>query len=133
MTHSLSETRKAVRLPTAESVSGFIVERIIASMGKNTIVRHLNNRNYIKRNRENMIAYLRDLACCDCGESDIRVLEFDHVRGTKLLDVSVMVARGYGWRRIESEIEKCVVRCANCHRRKTVLDRGWYKGIVDGM
>jgi hypothetical protein len=63
----------------------------------------------------------------------MRVLEFDHVRGIKVLDVSVMVARGYRWRRIESEIAKCVVRCANCHRRRTVIDRGWYKGIVDGM
>lgn len=63
--------------------------------------------------------YLLDHPCVDCGESDPDVLDFDHVRGEKVCDVSRMVHRGYRLWRIKAEIEKCEVRCANDHRRKT--------------
>ncbi len=64
--------------------------------------------------------YLRQHPCVDCGQTDIRVLEFDHVeRSTKRLAVTAMVGRR-NWPTILSEIEKCEVRCANCHRIKTV-------------
>jgi hypothetical protein len=54
-------------------------------------------------------------------------LEFDHVQGDKKLPVAAMIG-GYSWETIETEIAKCVVRCANCHRRKTARERGWYRG-----
>lgn len=63
--------------------------------------------------------YLVDHFCVDCGESDPIVLDFDHVCGTKVCDVSRMVWAGYRAWRIEKEIAKCEVRCANCHRRIT--------------
>lgn len=64
--------------------------------------------------------YLQRHPCIDCGESDVRVLEFDHVRGNKVANISDMVSSNrVGFRRLEDEIAKCVVRCANCHRRKT--------------
>lgn len=62
--------------------------------------------------------YKLDAGCVDCGYKDHSVaLEFDHIpgRGKKLFAVSVA-------RSIEAaimEIEKCEVRCANCHRVKT--------------
>jgi hypothetical protein len=31
------------------------------------------------------------------------------------------------WARVRAEIEKCDVRCVNCHRRKTARDFGWLK------
>ena len=67
--------------------------------------------------------YLLEHGCVDCGQRDIVVLEFDHVRGKKLMDVSKMVTDGYSWSAIEAEIAKCDVRCANCHRRITELRR----------
>jgi len=70
--------------------------------------------------------------CIDCGESDIRVLEFDHVRGEKKANIGDMAGANIAWQRIEAELAKCVVRCANCHRRKTASDFGWYKGIDVG-
>lgn len=54
--------------------------------------------------------------CVDCGNSDRRVLEFDHVRGIKIGNVSQMVTDGRGLEVIVAEIAKCEVRCANCHR-----------------
>ena len=68
--------------------------------------------------RKNMVEYLRTHPCVDCGESDIRVLEFDHVRGNKKYDVSRMIH--HSWTNVLNEIDKCEIRCANCHRKKTV-------------
>jgi hypothetical protein len=79
-----------------------------------------------------MIEFLKAHPCIDCDERDIRVLDFDHAPGTKTADVSVLVGRGASWKRIEGEMAKCVVRCANCHRRKTAVELGWYKGYDVG-
>ena len=87
-----------------------------------------NTKRYRQRNRELMIWYLNHHPCVDCGNDDILVLDFDHMLGTKTADVSILVSRGASWERIEREMAKCVVRCANCHRRKTAIDFGWYKG-----
>jgi hypothetical protein len=74
----------------------------------------------ILENRRRVDAYLQSHPCVDCGESDYVVLEFDHVRGRKRLEVSTLANRGCAWRTIQAEIDKCEVRCANCHRRQTV-------------
>ena len=70
--------------------------------------------------REYVGAYLVDHPCVDCGESDPIVLDFDHVKGEKVKDVSALVNRGHRLWRIKAEIRKCEVRCANCHRRVTI-------------
>ena len=72
--------------------------------------------------------YLSTHPCVDCGEEDPTVLEFDHVRGEKRFCVSRAVSHGT-WEVLLEEIDKCDVRCANCHRRKTAKDQGWYKII----
>jgi hypothetical protein len=38
-----------------------------------------------------------------------------------------MVRKGVAWNRVSAEIDKCEVRCANCHRRKTVKQFKWFK------
>ena len=89
-----------------------------------------NSTKRIAANRINVSAYLRTHACIDCGESDPTVLDFDHVRGTKLGDVSALVGGGYPWPKIEAEIAKCDVRCANCHRRATERRRRSQKNLA---
>lgn len=76
--------------------------------------------------RRRLVEYLRANPCVDCGERDFRVLEFDHVRGDKAANISDMMSRYIAWKRIENELAKCEVRCANCHRRKTALQFGWF-------
>lgn len=60
--------------------------------------------------------YLRANPCVDCGNPDLRVLDFDHVRGVKEFCVSDAVRAGTPLDEIIAEIAKCEVRCANCHR-----------------
>lgn len=82
-----------------------------------------NNPIYYKEVKLKIKDYLDAHPCVDCGEKDIVVLEFDHVRGKKLGNVSSLISRG--WRIVKEEIDKCDVRCSNCHRRKTAKQFGW--------
>ena len=77
-----------------------------------------NQKVAVDRVRQLLRAYLAEHPCVDCGEADAGVLEFDHLRD-KSDDVSRMVSSGLSWDRVLSEIAKCEVRCANCHRRIT--------------
>ena len=71
--------------------------------------------------------YLREHPCVDCGESNIVLLEFDHIdEMNKIKNLSSMLGRR-SWRTIFDEIAKCDVRCVNCHRRRTAERGGWRK------
>ena len=89
-----------------------------------------NTNKYRKINRKKIWQYLLEHPCIDCGENDPIVLEFDHLRD-KIMPVSTMVAKCRSWNVIKKEIDKCEVRCANCHRRKTALERNYYKDMID--
>lgn len=65
--------------------------------------------------REYVFNYLATHPCVDCGYSDIRVLEFDHVRGEKKNGVALLARSGCSLATIKTEIAKCEVRCKNCH------------------
>ncbi len=71
--------------------------------------------------RARLNAYMSDKQCVDCGESDQRVLENDHVRGAKSLAISTMISQCKPWERVEAELMKCEVRCGNCHMRVSRL------------
>lgn len=76
--------------------------------------------------RNKLLAYFEKHPCVDCGEKDPIVLDFDHVRGTKSCNVSTLVYKAVVWDAVLAEIEKCEVRCANCHRRKTAKELGYW-------
>ncbi len=62
--------------------------------------------------------------CADCGTKDPRVLDFDHTgKHQKQYNISDMVRTYLGKETILKEIKKCEIRCANCHRIKTILRR----------
>lgn len=73
--------------------------------------------------KEKIRKYLEQHACVDCGQDDIRVLHFDHVRGKKKTEVTRLVCNGASWKAVKSEIAKCDIRCANCHMIRTWPDR----------
>ena len=74
--------------------------------------RRLRTANHVR-----IFRYLLEHPCLDCGEPDPVVLEFDHVSGTKVANVSALLVKE--WQVILDEIGKCEVVCANCHRRRT--------------
>jgi hypothetical protein len=85
-----------------------------------------------QRNRANaefLIEFLRQHPCVDCGEDDVVVLEFDH-RRDKLETVSTLSREGYSLDKLKAEIAKCDVVCANCHRRRTAKQFGWYRVLL---
>jgi len=67
-----------------------------------------------------LLGYLATHPCVDCGEADPVVLEFDHRDGKeKVAPISRMASDAVALPLLVAEVEKCVVRCANCHRRRT--------------
>lgn len=81
----------------------------------------------VNQGRQVILETLKGKFCIDCGETDPIVLEFDH-RGNKEYNVASMVS--FSPQRMQKEIDKCDVRCANCHRKKTARDFGFYKTRV---
>ena len=92
-----------------------------------------NIKRKLKRKRI-ILEHLQSHPCIDCGENDIRVLEFDHREEYKkemsiseMLRTSKMVT-------IQAEMLKCDIRCCNCHRRRHFMQKGlfgkWYSIIL---
>lgn len=95
---------------------------------KATIIPDIAERNADRRRQLTRMVYEYKLThpCVDCGEKDPVVLDPDH-RGGKEFNVSKAVKNGYSWERVEAELAKCEMRCANCHRRRTAKEQGWRK------
>ena len=56
-------------------------------------------------------------ACQRCGEDQPICLQFHHVE-EKTLGVGAMIANSYPEAKIRGEVDKCIVLCANCHRKE---------------
>ncbi len=93
-----------------------------------------HNRLVLRKRQEFLWGYLLNHPCVDCGIADPAVLQFDHVRGKKKESVSVMIYRsGFAMKAILEEIEKCEIRCANCHAKKTAKQRGYYSSMQQAI
>src|SRR5882757_8941368 len=98
----------------------------------------------VRRSRRARILYLRamvrkikeDRGCLDCGyRAHHCALDFDHRdRALKTMNVAFMLQKGLAEKTILSEIAKCDVRCANCHRIRTQkeIDVRWPSGKAPG-
>ena len=73
-------------------------------------------RNLLKK--EYILKYLLEHPCKDCGEDDIRVLQFDHLSDKKG-DITNLMNR-YSLKVLMAEIAKCDVVCCNCHQIRTL-------------
>ncbi len=81
----------------------------------------------VNGNKRWLLEYLLEHPCVDCGESDPLVLEFDHRdASTKVAAVSSLARSGYSLSAVKREVAACDVRCANCHRRRTHEQLGWW-------
>lgn len=134
-------TRCKKQKPTAEFPPCRLAYGRVGSLGKCRACKNAYEREYYRTNQKrqdcvrsnkranNKITqefvrqYLLSHACVDCGETDPVVLEFDHVRGKKRANISKL--KKISLEAVKNEIKKCVVRCANCHRRKTAKQFNW--------
>jgi hypothetical protein len=72
-----------------------------------------------RKKREFVHLWKSQHGCEDCGEHNPVVLDFDHWEDNKEAPVWRLVRDNASWDRIRSEMEKCAVVCANCHRIRT--------------
>lgn len=91
----------------------------VANVGR----RRVSTASWRRRLRSLGRAYIDSLkagGCVDCGNKNLSVLDFDHTRD-KVVQLSHMWHRPFA--EIDAEAAKCEVRCANCHRIKTIERR----------
>lgn len=80
--------------------------------------------------RHKLYSFMESKRCVQCGERDLCVLEFDHIDpDTKAFGIAKGLSYCYDWQKILKEIRKCQILCANCHKRKTAKQQGWFKAI----
>jgi hypothetical protein len=61
--------------------------------------------------------YKKTLKCQHCQVADFRVLEFHHEdSSTKEFNLGDLVRKTPSKERLMTEVDKCIVLCANCHR-----------------
>lgn len=75
----------------------------------------------MKRGERKMfvVNHLRGNPCVQCGESDIRCLEFDHIDPTTKFRKVCAIVENNTLEILKAEIDKCRVLCRNCHRLHT--------------
>lgn len=78
-------------------------------------------------NRRQVRLYLLSHPCVDCGEEDPLVLDLDHRDPKEKVQAVTWLAARRRWVIVAAEIDKCDVRCANCHRIRTAVQFGWSK------
>lgn len=65
--------------------------------------------------------------CIDCGYAEhAQALQFDHISDNKKASVSNLIRSDYAWSTILEEINKCEIRCANCHAVMTAYRKTQY-------
>lgn len=86
------------------------------------------NRQYYERTKAKLFAVRKQrllewrafkatLSCTVCGESHPSALDFHHVIKENKQSVAKLIS-GYQYARARKEVtEKCIVLCANCHRK----------------
>lgn len=80
-------------------------------------------RAYRKAVRDWVWAYKLEHPCVDCGEADPRCLDFDHRdRASKSFTIG---CGAISLVKVQTEVAKCDVRCANCHRKKSFEAQDW--------
>lgn len=89
------------------------------------------NKKYYEANREKKIQYQMErynellgvytrwkktLKCSLCDETDHNCLDFHHVDPSEK-EIKISTAIGRGANTVAKELSKCIVVCANCHRK----------------
>lgn len=72
------------------------------------------------RNKEYVRKIKESNPCIDCGKFyHYSQMDFDHIEDNKIDGIAKMVNSSIKIERIQKEIDKCELVCANCHRLRT--------------
>jgi hypothetical protein len=55
--------------------------------------------------------------CSNCEEKDIVCLDFHHINRDKDIEIAKIPNMGWSIERVNKELNKCKILCANCHRK----------------
>ena len=84
----------------------------------------LSQKRAAKRTKDYIWSLKSNLACIVCGEKDPDVLDFHHRDPSKKeLTAANMIRDKWSSKRIDAEISKCDVLCANHHRKLHATQR----------
>ena len=95
-------------------------------MARDKVKQYARQEIHRKNNHANLWKLLSNSECADCNIRDPRVLEFDHLRDKKFNVSRAVSGSTRSWETILSEIDKCDIVCANCHRIRT-QERGSFQ------
>jgi hypothetical protein len=98
-------------------------ERKAAAAERKRKHRQVKRADISKQHRRWLARLKLERGCVDCGYNEWpSALHFDHRPGeTKSFEIGGRLY--YAWERIMAEVDKCDVRCANCHHKVTDLRR----------
>ena len=103
-----------------------IIVQNVARVQADTVPRNAYMRGYLKDVRSGVrrnaaAEFLRAekaKPCMDCGQCfSPECMQFDHVRGVKVLALGNM--KTYGLEKVKAEVAKCELVCSNCHAIRT--------------
>lgn len=83
---------------------------------KHRLATRARNQKIITRNKGYINKVKIANGCYFCKESELCCLDFHHKNPAEK-GFSLSYARWFKWSKIENEIKKCIVLCANCHRK----------------
>ena len=73
--------------------------------------------------RQRLTDYKQARGCAQCGENHPACLDFHHTDPSKKEGNLYAMPSNRGWKWIELEVAKCIVLCANCHRKLHYAER----------
>ncbi len=101
-------------------------ERYVKNKGSHNELMKQRNAEYRDRYRKK-INEIKSSGCTNCEEKEPCCIDFHHIdESNKLGDVATMAAHLKKWEVVQKEIDKCVLLCANCHRK---LHAGLLRGL----
>lgn len=82
---------------------------------KRNLVKYIEKaRDYKRLVRKYIKDYKEKSKCIECGEDHIATLDFHHLEKN---EKEFQISEANGLLELKKEIEKCIILCANCHRK----------------
>lgn len=82
------------------------------------------SRTKLENRAKRFLDYKSTLKCLTCGENDPICLDFHHEGNEKAEGGVARLATHSSWNKVMEEVNKCVVLCSNCHRKKHRDEKG---------